>query len=289
MCARRLTLCLVGVMLAVAQTALAEEVAVAWQSDPRQAHWVAVNTSDDSCWVSYTFSSSDSGEVVHLAEDGGVLARAGDFDWWAGGCISVNPTDGSCWVSSCPEVAHVAEDGTELWRGFATYGAHFLSTNWSDGSCWIGGCDEVVHLAEDGTELLRVEMGGDYPDFRDVSVDQIDGSCWVVDTLNNEVLRLAEDGAELWRGGSLAAPARLSANPADGSCWVVDSSNGEVLHLARDGRLQLTHGRLGERGGWVLLAGRQGARRACASGGGRHGAASSWGVRPRHLCFRQSQ
>lgn len=35
-----------------------------------------------------------------------------------------------------------------------------------------------------------------------VSVNPTDGSCWVADTGHQQVVHLAEDGAELWRGGT---------------------------------------------------------------------------------------
>jgi hypothetical protein len=66
-----------------------------------------------------------------------------------------------------------------------------------------------------------------------------------------EVVHLAEDGAELWRGDHFAGAWRLSVNPADGSCWVSDCNNsaggsgddpdtqlcaiGELVHISEEG------------------------------------------------------
>ncbi len=58
-----------------------------------------------------------------------------------------------------------------------------------------------------------------------------DGSSWVADSGHNEVVHLAADGTELWRGGSFSDPQSVSVNWADGSCWVADTNNGEVVHL----------------------------------------------------------
>jgi len=68
-----------------------------------------------------------------------------------------------------------------------------------------------------------------------VSLNPTDSSCWVADTANNQVVHLAQDGAELWRGGRFYCPASVSVNSADGTCWVADTGNNQVVHLAQGG------------------------------------------------------
>jgi len=80
---------------------------------------------------------------------------------------------------------------------------------------------------------------------RAVSVDPTDGSCWVADRRRGEVIHLAEDGVELWRGGEFTEPWSVSVNRADGSCWVADRGtydfefyryfDSAVVHLGADG------------------------------------------------------
>jgi hypothetical protein len=48
------------------------------------------------------------------------------------------------------------------------------------------------------------------------------------------VVHLAEDGAELWRGGD-DAPYGASVNPTDGSCWVPESPSNQVVRFAIPG------------------------------------------------------
>jgi DNA-binding beta-propeller fold protein YncE len=71
------------------------------------------------------------------------------------------------------------------------------------------------------------------------SVNPTDGSCWVTDQGDGpdtgEVVHLAADGTELWRGGGSFDPNAVSVNESDGSCWVADHNNHEVVHLAEDG------------------------------------------------------
>ena len=86
--------------------------------------------------------------------------------------------------------------------------------------------------AEEVTELWR---GGGLIKPYAVSVNPSDGSCWVADTNQGEVLHLAQDGTQLWRGGGFNQPWSVSVNPTDGSCWVADTYNNQVVHLAEDG------------------------------------------------------
>jgi DNA-binding beta-propeller fold protein YncE len=67
-----------------------------------------------------------------------------------------------------------------------------------------------------------------------VSVNPTDGSCWVADTDDSQVVHLSSAGAELWRSasGAFLEPFSVSANPTDGSCWVADTYNNQVVHLS---------------------------------------------------------
>lgn len=74
-----------------------------------------------------------------------------------------------------------------------------------------------------------------------VSADPSDGSCWVADMDNHQVVHLAQDGiTELSRASGFHSPASVSVNPSDGSCWVADSGNDQVVHLAADGVTELS-------------------------------------------------
>ncbi len=68
-----------------------------------------------------------------------------------------------------------------------------------------------------------------------VSVNPVDGSCWVADSGHGQVVHLSSAGAELWRSasGAFSEPLSVSVNPTDGSSWVADGV--EVVHLSADG------------------------------------------------------
>jgi hypothetical protein len=85
--------------------------------------------------------------------------------------------------------------------------------------------------------------GFDYP--AAVSVNPVDGSCWVGELAGNtgaaQVVHLSASGAELLRVGGFFTVRSASVNPTDGSCWVADWTGGRVAHLGADGT-DLWHG-----------------------------------------------
>ena len=185
---------------------------------------VSVNPRDGSCWV----ADGGSHQVVHLSATGDELPpRIGGFSYPTS--VSVNPTDGSCWVGDGFWVVHLAENGTEVWRGGGMCCASSVSVNAEDGSCWVAGHD-VIRLAADGGELSR-KVCDAWP----ASANPTDGSCWVIAHSNgrDQIVHLASDGiTELWRGGEGWEPSAVSVNSADGSCWVAGR---HVVHLAANG------------------------------------------------------
>ena len=234
---------------------LAADGSELWRdSDIATARAVCVNPTDGSCWVGERYliypGEPSSGRVFHLDEEGAELVSVEGFGDPVS--VAVNVSDGSCWVADLGSwdgsvgryfdsaVIHLAEDGTQLWRG-EFEGPASVAVNPADGSCWVADSAQVVHLSEEG-EVLWQMAGLSHP--RALSVVAFDGSCWVGDTLLSrvgELLHLDAEGAEIW---SEAGPAvsGLSANSSDGSCWVGSSScdeytvcHGSVRHLAWDG------------------------------------------------------
>jgi len=222
----------------------AETVVEAWRSPFGDTRAVAVNPSDNSCWVAAGAS------VMHIAANGGILSQT-DVTWRPQ-TISVNQSDGSCWVAGYGVyytsdagdytvrhfVTHLAADGTVLLvdEGFAS--PRSVSVNPTDGSCWVADdrypdWSAVVHLAADGSRL-SVTGGFWYP--TSVSVNPVDGSCWVTDNDRDEVVHLSATGAELWRGGGIYGAQFVCVDPSDGSCWVAcPSYSSYIVHLAASG------------------------------------------------------
>ncbi len=217
---------------------------------------LSVNAADGSCWVAdggVCNTQPSHGSVVHVGPEGTVLWRSAGYN--CPQAISVNPVDGSCWVADrygaeaayppSSRIVHLAANGDELSSTEGFGDAWSVSVNPTDGSCWVSdtGHGQLVLLSSTGVEIWRK----DYPGFHLVAADPANNTCWAADNgqvpspWNNtpisggQVVRLAEDGTELWRGNTFTMVKWLSANPSDGSCWVASRCPGQVLHLAQDG------------------------------------------------------
>ena len=218
-----------------------------WEGQSFCPFAVSVNPVDGSCWV---IDGSTFQEVVHVSEDGQELCRSTGF--FGLKAVQVNPADSSCWVvdrvagTNYVVLVHLAEDGSEIWRGANTpvpWGSVSLALDQADGSCWVTGCcsNALVHVAQDGTVLLN-----DTGYASEVAVDPVDGSCWALVWNSNKLMHLSEEGTELWEGGGFGPGDGLAVNPVDRSCWIGDcSSTGSVVHLAEDGT------QLSQTGGFV--------------------------------------
>jgi DNA-binding beta-propeller fold protein YncE len=93
----------------------------------------------------------------------------------------------------------------------------------------------VCALPADAADVVEGWRGGSFYRPYSVSVNPSDGSCWVADREDDQVVHLDADGTELWRTDDLMFPASVSVNESDGSCWVANTLWGEVVHFAEDG------------------------------------------------------
>lgn len=216
----RLLLSLLSPLVLWTIPARAEEVVEAWRGgafvDPVS---VSVNSEDGSCWVAdfegnaVAHLREDGTELWRGGESGWLYPFPTS--------VSVNTADSSCWVAGgSTGVTHLAADGTGLLR-LIDVGTAAGSVNASDGSYWAHLGGQVAHLAEDGTELSRTTgfcNSGDY--WQIVSVNAADGSCWSGAYVDRPLAHVAANGTMLWRGGDFADVLSVSANSRDGSCWV---------------------------------------------------------------------
>lgn len=93
----------------------------------------------------------------------------------------------------------------------------------------------VCALPADAADVVEAWRGGTFYRPYSVAVNSSDGSCWVADREDDQVVHLDADGTELWRTDDLMFPASVSVNESDGSCWVANTLWGEVVHFAEDG------------------------------------------------------
>ncbi len=85
------------------------------------------------------------------------------------------------------------------------------------------------------TEIWR---GGAFSLPSSVAVNPTDGSSWVADYANSQIVHLSGNGVELFRSAKvfrLNVAQSISVNPRDGSCWVADTGHDQVVHLSARG------------------------------------------------------
>jgi PKD repeat protein len=197
---------------------------------------LSVNPSDGSCWIVCRGSSDTAhGWVVHLSATAEVVWTSADTPGSVhdARAVAVDPRDGSCWVAEKEgAVTHLSAEGDLLAVTLVPGGHTLIVANPTDHSAWAFGRGPAAHVAADGALLWH---GGAFFLPRGVSVDQSDGSCWVVDAGHRQVVHLSAEGDQLWRGGVFEDPTVISADSGDGSCWVGDWAGHGLVHLAADG------------------------------------------------------
>jgi hypothetical protein len=175
-----------------------------------------VDPVDGTCWV--TQLRRDSGVhytvLLHLLSDGTRLLYLESTDRL--GDPQVVGADGSCWLSQSHrsdtdapydhDIVHLDAGGIETARItlFCSDEREIFPRLWpnpADGSCWVRGphqteeggwWGELVYLAADGSEIWR-SAAPEYP--FDIAVNPADGSAWVADRDNGQVVHLAVFGS----------------------------------------------------------------------------------------------
>ena len=206
---------------------------------------ISVDPSDGSLWTVTRLS-----EVLHYSEGGSLISYSEYFSWLS--MAVVNPNDSSVWVADAGQwrstLAHLAADGTELFRDYSFNTPASISVNTSDDSIWLCAADgTVAHLAADGSQLYR---GQDFISPMSVSANPNDGSCWVADVghqggydyYEGAVAHLSSAGGEIARYTDVNAPTSVSVDTTDGSCWVADALNSRVVRLRPDCSVLLSVG-----------------------------------------------
>ena len=91
-------------------------------------------------------------------------------------------------------------------------------------------------------QIVELYRGGQsqYVEPLTVAVNPNDGSCWLSINNSQQLVHLAADGTELWRGGEIWQTIGMMVNTSDNSLWVGDMLNDRVVHFAADGTVLST-------------------------------------------------
>jgi len=91
------------------------------------------------------------------------------------------------------------------------------------GECWVADYNNVFKISSNGKTM---KISGFFQPLS-LSINPVDGSCWVADTDALSVRKLSADGKELAKLNGSSQPPVFTSNPSsvsvdsrDGSCWV---------------------------------------------------------------------
>ena len=192
---------------------------------------ISVNTGDNSCWVADTNNS----QIVHL-DPTGVQAQA------SGRLLlsleRLREPHGQLLLGGRhqqqPSRPSVPDRHTALSQRGCGLQPPLLRLREPDGQLLLG---DGYGEQPGGSPLRGRDPHDAVPGRRlratpeSVSANPTDGSCWVADTGNNQVVHLNSAGTRLSKAGGFLYPLSVSANSTDASCWAADYGNSQVVHL----------------------------------------------------------
>jgi hypothetical protein len=201
-----------------------------------------INKVDGTIWVWTQVSPS---VIVHLSADAEEILAS----WTVNSYIkrlTIDTSDGGVWLSGGydPYTYKYSAEGTLIalitsshwhWTGW-------VSVNSVEKTVWFtDDFNTIQKLKPDGSVILTV--GGFDHSASAISVDETDGSLWVADRLNNQVVKLDTSGNELVRANVGNLPYFVVANPVDGGVWAAfdyETTAGPMKRLDSSGNVIAT-------------------------------------------------
>ncbi len=178
-------------------------------------------------WHRYDFRSGDHGRVEISGNDGSSWTQLGSF--------SNGTVHG--WTRQEYDLSGYRGNATVKVRFRVTSDASGTGDGWYLDDVWVG--DSVTHTYEDHgkyTPMLRVtdSDGKQATVSVELSVDANPNTSyvWVADYLNNQVVKLSDDGREVARISGFNRPRSVDVDTTNGSVWVADTSNDRVVKVA---------------------------------------------------------
>ncbi|KPA11161.1 surface layer protein [Candidatus Magnetomorum sp. HK-1] len=216
---------------------------------------ISLNDQNGSLWLADSYNN----RIVNISSTGNQIRIISGFNRPM--CVSVNQNDFSIWVADTnnhrvvklfPDIADGYNINTDSVKHIIIHGFSYpasVSVNQVDNSCWVAdkSNNRLVKLDSDVTDsyninessfpkLHSISTGFNSPNC--VSVNYIDGSCWVADMSNNQVVKIpASNTSELFRISGFKLPCSLTVNPVDGTCWVADTGNHRIVRLSHTGSI----------------------------------------------------
>jgi len=235
-------------------------------SDLYEPRSISINTMDGTVWVADTRNNrvikvnSDCSEILH--EEKGVKMPHG---------VTVNPRNGDVWIADTynNRVLKLNSNGVVLLRKDGFRRPRSIAVDTRDNSVVIADTlnNQIVRLASNGVEVMR--EGGELKTVRkrgpgqafnrdqttlvnarafenpeNLAVDPKDGSIWVADTGNGNVVKLDENGQELLRLEGFLAPIGIAVDD-EGNAYVGDRNHAKLYKISPAGKLLWSSGAFG--------------------------------------------
>ncbi|NIO76519.1 MAG: hypothetical protein GTN69_11710, partial [Armatimonadetes bacterium] len=141
--------------------------------------------------------------LKHIASDGSPLHTL-DLGGNPTDFVVVNSGNGDCWRINGSWLFGYTNQAVNKANRYVGIPIKSASTNSADGTVWVAAYDaanggHVIHYPS-GSSGGALWDGTGFTEPSCVSVYSADGSVWVAQPSTNEVIHLAADGSESWRG-----------------------------------------------------------------------------------------
>ncbi len=202
---------------------------------PGYLYWLTVDNSDGSIW----YSTGTPGEysIYKVTRDGDLVYYFPDEVYR--GFTEVSP-DGYFWGYES-----VYSVGLRLWDTEGNIHAEaavecgwYLEIYFNDSSCWFltDNPEGIGKVNSSGSVVYNNPTDFDRP--HDLAVDQDDGSVWIADTYNYDIVHLDQSGTELLRADWDWVARAIAVDPADGTVIVVSSLGDVTVEPTSVGRIK---------------------------------------------------
>jgi hypothetical protein len=208
---------------------LIEEIEV-----PGYLDQLTVDPSDEAIW--YTTAWPDERALYKVTYEGELIYYFPEYDNFM--LTRVSPT-GEFWASKGGDyigITLINSDGVVLAEAPTVHGP-YIKIYLGDLSCWArGGWNIITKVNANGSIVYNNTTDFNRP--LDLAVDQEDGSVWIADTNNYNIVHLDQNGGELLRADWDWVARAIAVDPVDGTVIVVSSLGDVSIEPTSIGRIK---------------------------------------------------
>jgi DNA-binding beta-propeller fold protein YncE len=204
---------------------------------PSYPYWLTVDPSDGSIW----YASAVQGEegLYKVNRDGDSIYY---FPDGCNGCLTAVSPQGSFWVS---DIAPSYFEGIRLMEsdgGITTEAdvklRYVIDMYLGDESCWFISNDPIGISKVNSSGSVVYSNPTDFDRPRDLAIDQSDGSVWIADTYNYNIVHLDQNGGELVRTDWDEELIAIAVDPTNDTIVVVSSPAHAAIEPTSVGRIK---------------------------------------------------